>query len=83
MSDVRKGIVNARILTVTYILQNNRQSLSNGSVNAVCPHCQLEDEDLLYMLIRCPAFYAIRPDTVVTLKDTVVRNTILDTWKII
>ena len=47
----------------------------------LCPHCQLEDEDLLHMLSRCPAFNAIRSSTVLTLKDTIIRNTNLDTWK--
>ena len=81
VSDVRKGVVKARILTGTYILQKNRQSFSNGSVNAVCPHCCLEDENLLHMLARCPAFYAIRSSTIHTLRDIIVRNTNRDTWK--
>lgn len=81
VSDVRKGTVKARILTGTYILQKNRQSFSNGSVNAECPHCCLEDEDMLHMLARCPAFYEIRLSTIHTLKDIIVRNTDLDTWK--
>ena len=81
VSDVRKGVVKARILTGTYILQKNRQSFSNGSVNAVCPHCCLEDEDLLHMLARCPAFYAIRSSTIHILRDIIVRNTNRNTWK--
>ena len=72
VSDVRKEMVKARILTGTYILQKNRQSFSNGSVNAVCPHCCFEDEDLLHMLARCPAFYAIRSSTIHTLRDIIV-----------
>ena len=79
VSDVRKGVVKARILTGTYMLQKNRQSFSNGLVNAVCPHCCLEDEDQLYMLARCPAFYAIRSSIIHTLRDIMVRNTNRDT----
>ena len=48
VTDVRKGVFKARILTGTYILQKNRQSFSKGTVDAVCRHCQLEDEDLLF-----------------------------------
>lgn len=80
VSDVRKGVVKARILTGTYILQKHRQSFSNGSVNAVCPHCHLEDEDLLHMLARCPAFYSIRSSTVQTLKNIIVQATGHDIW---
>ena len=79
-SDVRKGITKARILTGTYLLQKNRHSFSGGAVDPVCRHCRLEDEDLLHVLARCPAFFEIRDYTVQTLKDIVVRKTNLQTW---
>ena len=56
VADVKKAVVKARILTDTYILQ----TFSNGTVDAVCRHCCLEDEDLLHLLARCPAFYNIQ-----------------------
>ena len=68
VTDVRKGIIKARIFTGTYILQKNRQSRSKGTVDAVCHHRQLEDDYLLHMLARCPAFYDIRASTIETLK---------------
>ena len=52
VTDVRKAVVKARILTGTYILQKNRQTFSSGTVDAVCRHCYLEDEDLLRGVIR-------------------------------
>ena len=54
--DVRKAVVKARILTGTYILQKNRQTFSNGTVSSECRHCHLEEEDLLHLVSRCPAF---------------------------
>ena len=39
VTDVKKAVVKARILTSTYILQKNRQTFSNGTVDAVCRHC--------------------------------------------
>ena len=80
VSDVRKGITKARILTGTYLLQKNRHSFSGGAVDPVCRHCRLEDEDLLHVLARCPAFFEIRDYTVQALKDIVVRKTNLQTW---
>ena len=62
VADVKKAVVKARILTGIYILQKNRQTFSSGTVDAVCRHCYLEDEDLLHLLhllARCPAFYNI------------------------
>ena len=64
VTDVKKAVVKARILTGTYILQKNRQTFSNGTVDAVCRHCRLEEEDLLHLLSRCPSFYSIRESTV-------------------
>ena len=83
VADVKKAVVKARILTGTYmsyILQKNRQTFSSGTVDAVCRHCYLEDEDLLHLLARCPAFYNIRVKTVSSLKDTIVSNTNIDIW---
>ena len=80
VSDVRKGITKARILTGTYLLQKNGHSFSGGAVDPVCRHCRLEDEDLLHVLARCPAFFEIRDYTVHALKDIVVRKTNLQTW---
>ena len=49
VSDVRKGILKARILSGTYILRNT-DNFCNRTMNAVRPHCQLQDEDLLHMI---------------------------------
>ena len=80
VADVKKAVVKARILTGTYILQKNRQTFSNGTVDAVCRHCYLEDEDLLHLLARCPAFYNIRVKTVSSLRDIIVSHTNIDIW---
>lgn len=74
VADVRKAVVKARILTGTYILQKNRQTFSNGTVDAVCRHCRLGDEDLLHLVSRCPAFHSIRVATVNSLRDIVTNQ---------
>ena len=80
VTDVKKAVVKARILTGTYILQKNRQTFSNGTVDAVCRHCRLEEEDLLHLLSRCPAFYSIHESTVRSLKDIVISHMSMDIW---
>ena len=42
------------------MLQKNRNSFSSGTVDHVCRHCRLEDEDILHVLACCPTFYEIR-----------------------
>ena len=49
VSDMRKGVTKARILTGTYLLQKNKNSYSGVAVDPVCRHCRLEDEDLLHV----------------------------------
>ena len=78
VTDVRKAVVKARILTGTYILQKNRQTFSSGTVDAVCLHCYHEDEDLLHLTSRCPAFYNIRSNTIGHL--IIVTHTNINTW---
>ena len=80
VADVRKGITKARILTGTYLLQTNRHKFSGGTVDPVCRHCRLEDEDLLHVPARCPAYFDIRSRTIKALKDIIVRKTNLHTW---
>ena len=79
VTDVRKAVVKARILTGTYILQKNRQTFSSGTVDAVGRHCYLEDEDRLHLTSRCPAFYNIRSNTTGHLRDSIVTHTNINT----
>ena len=80
VTDVKKAVVKARLLTGTYILQKNSQAFSNGTVDAVCGHCRLEEEDLLHLLSRCLPFYSIRESTVRSLKDIVISHMSIDIW---
>ena len=79
--DVKKAVVKARILTGTYILQKNRQTFSNGTVSSKCRHCHLEEEGLLHLVSRCPAFCRILADTISSLRDIIINYTNTDIWK--
>ena len=80
VADVKKAIVKARVLTGTYILQKNKQTFSEGTVDAVSRHCRLGEEDLLHLLSRCPAFYRIRQSTVISLRDIISRHVSPAVW---
>ena len=79
--EVKRCIVNARILTGTYTLQAHCNIFS-GKVDPTCPHCQLEPEDLRHMLCRCPAFYEDRVASVGLLKQIIVQESGLHTWNL-
>ena len=56
-----RAISKVRIPTGTYLLQIHRQNFNlEGIVDACCPLCCLEDEDLVHMLTRCPALSETR-----------------------
>ena len=59
--DFMRAITKVRILTGTYLLQSHRKKFKmEGVVDAICPLCCLEDEDLVHMLTRCPALSETR-----------------------
>ena len=48
--DVMRAITKVRILTGTYLLQSHRKKFKmEGAVDAICPLCCLEDEDLVHI----------------------------------
>ena len=49
-----KGIVKCKMLTVTYILQKDKHTFSNGKVQADCVLCCIGD--IVHMLTQCSAF---------------------------
>ena len=79
VTDIKKAIVKARILTGAYILQKNRQTFGCGTVDAGCQHCYLEGEDLLHL--TGGAFYNINSNTIGHLEDIIVTHTNINTWK--
>ena len=51
--DVMRAVVKVRILTGTYLLQVHRKKFRmDGVIDACCPLCCLEEEDIVHMLIR-------------------------------
>ncbi|MES9880886.1 MAG: reverse transcriptase family protein [Sedimenticola sp.] len=60
VSEVRKGITKARMLTGTYYLQANKHKFSNCGIVPTCQLCHLEDEDIIHVITRCPALEEVR-----------------------
>ena len=60
VTEVRMGITKCRLLTGTYLLQTNKHKFSKSKESASCKCCGLEDEDVIHMLLECPALYVQR-----------------------
>ena len=70
--DVMRAVVKVRILTGTYLLQVHRKKFRmEGTVDACCPLCYIEDEDLVHMLTRCPALNIVRTRYINELKQCI------------
>ena len=70
--DVMRAIVNVRILTGTYLLQVHRKKFRmDGVIDACCPLCCLENEDIVHMVIRWPALNAVRTTYINELKQCI------------
>lgn len=59
-TDVKRGIIKARMLTGTYTLQSNKAKFNKYEINATCPLCRLEAEDITHMITRCTALHNSR-----------------------
>lgn len=79
-SDVKKGIIKARILTGTYMLQTTKVKFNKAEIDPRCPMCRLEDEDLSHMLTRCPALDASRREPIGWIRNCIKRNYGNDVW---
>ena len=78
-SDVKKGIIKARMLAGSYLLRGRTNSKTENDIN--CQMCKLEKEDIIHVLTRCPETSAIRIDSVTELK-ALLDNTLGDVfWK--
>ena len=79
-SEVKKGIIKARILTGVYMLQVNRHLFSGRSIEPTCQLCWLEEEDIYHLATRCPAYQEDRVATVQRLKLLVVEQSSSEIW---
>ena len=71
-TEMKKGVIKARVLKGVYILQTNRHLFSGGAVEPTCQFCWLEDENIYHMATRCPTLHDIRVATIQRLKQIVV-----------
>ena len=59
--DVMRAIAKVRILTGTYLLQSQIKKFKmEGVVDATCPLCYLEEENIVHIMTRCPALSETR-----------------------
>ena len=72
-SDVKRGIIKARILTGTYMLQTTKVKFNITKIDPKCPICRLENIDLGHMLFRCPSLGAARRGPIGWIRNCIKR----------
>ncbi|CAC5407671.1 unnamed protein product [Mytilus coruscus] len=78
--ETKRAIVKARILTGTYMLQSNKAKFGIDNVDATCPICFIEDENLIHFITRCPAFEGIRRNHYGLIKQQIVLKIGNEQW---
>ena len=81
VSEVRMGITKCRMLTGTYLLQSNKHKFSKSNECATCKCCGLGDEDVIHMLLECPALYVQRKQYFSNVKSMVSDCIGLGQWE--
>ena len=81
VSEVRMGITKCRMLTGTYLLQSNKHKFSKSNESATCKCCGLGDEDVIHMLLECPALYVQRKQYFSNVKSMVSDCIGLGQWE--
>ena len=80
VTDVRKGITKSRMLTGTYLLQSNRNKFNN-SESAICKCCGIEIEDIIHMLLECPALFYERKKYFEEVRALIVKCIGAEAWQ--
>ena len=82
VSDVKKGIIKAHLLTGTCMLQAMKSKYSAGKESAKCKCCGIENEYITHFLLNCPALFQKRKLYYSQLKDSVINMIGIDNWNI-
>ena len=79
---VYSGILKARLLTGTCMLQAMESKYSAGKESAICKCCGIENEDITHFLLNCPALFQKRKLYYSQLKESVINMIGIDNWNI-
>ncbi|CAC5381889.1 unnamed protein product [Mytilus coruscus] len=80
IGELRKATIKARLCTGTYIFQLQKARFSNINLDATCPICQLEEEDIIHFLTRCPVLEGIRRESLSVIKRITISKIGLGNW---
>ncbi|VDI29779.1 Hypothetical predicted protein [Mytilus galloprovincialis] len=80
IGELRKATIKARLCTGTYIFQSQKARFSNMNLDATCPICQLEEEDIIHFLTRCPVLEGIRRESLSVIKRITINKIGLGNW---
>ena len=79
VTEVRMGITKCRM--GTYLLQTNKYRFSKANEDSTCKCCGLADEDMIHMLLECPAFYVQRKQYFSNVRSIVLNCIGLRLWE--
>jgi hypothetical protein len=68
------GIIKARIITGTLVLQKDWHRFNKFDISGICPMCKLEDGDIIHFLLKCPLLAGSRQEPSRGVKNAVIHN---------
>ena len=79
--EVRKATTKARMLTGTYIRQVHTNKFNQAKIHTICPLCRTEDDNLLHILTRCPAYTEERNILYCPIKEAEIGRIGANAWQ--
>lgn len=79
--DIRRASVKCRMLIGTYTLQSDLKKYNGSDVEATCPLCHLEDEDLVHFLLKCNSLLQYRKQCLSDLQKLLGCNSKQNYWE--
>ncbi|CAC5399290.1 unnamed protein product [Mytilus coruscus] len=77
---VKKANIKARFLTGTYLLQEHIQRFTGNTEEQKCQLCQIEKEDIVHFILRCPALNEQRQKVLPEFKQQIVNTIGQNKW---
>ena len=73
VSAVRKGITKCRMLTGTFLTEQDKHKFSKGDIGSICKLCAVESEDLPHILLKCSALYETRKEYYLKIRSEILK----------
>ena len=80
VSSVKKGTIQARLLTGTYLLETNKHTFSSGKESPLRKCCGTKNENVTHFLLLCPAFCKQRKESFPKIKTFMISLIGMTKW---